>query len=41
MTYNPDKYWNPDDFYREMVFREGKLNDDDEILAYGFGRRGR
>jgi len=39
MTHNPDKYSNPNDFYPERFFNEGKLNDDDEVLAYGFGRR--
>lgn len=34
--YGPDAYaFNPDRFFNER----GELNDDDRILAYGFGRR--
>jgi hypothetical protein len=40
MTRNEDKYPKPDTFMPERFIDEhGNLNDDDMMLAFGFGRR--
>ncbi|KAF8895098.1 cytochrome P450 [Infundibulicybe gibba] len=40
MSHDEKKYQNPDKFQPERYFdSQGNLNDDDTILAYGFGRR--
>jgi len=40
MTHDEDEYDEPFEFKPERFFNEsGNLNDDDRILAYGFGRR--
>lgn len=40
MTHEEAVYPDPDTFNPERFLDEdGQLNDDDEILAYGFGRR--
>lgn len=40
MTHDKDRYPDPNAFKPERFFsKDGKLNDDDHILAFGFGRR--
>lgn len=40
MTRDEQKYKEPDAFDPERFFdADGKLNDDDRVLTYGFGRR--
>lgn len=40
MTHDEDAYPEPHKFNPERFFNEsGKLDDNDRILAYGFGRR--
>ncbi|KAF8880396.1 cytochrome P450 [Infundibulicybe gibba] len=40
MTQNADTYKNPDVFHPERYLDDqGRLNDDDTVLAFGFGRR--
>lgn len=39
MTHNPEVYPDPDIFIPERFITEGRLNDDDQVLAFGFGRR--
>ena len=40
MTHDEDIYPEPNLFKPERFFdKDGNLNDDDHVLAYGFGRR--
>jgi cytochrome P450 len=40
MTHDPAKYSDPHLFKPErFLTREGRLNDDDTVLTFGFGRR--
>ncbi|KAF8880413.1 cytochrome P450 [Infundibulicybe gibba] len=39
MTRDESIYKDPDSFQPERYFENGKLNDDDTILAFGFGKR--
>lgn len=40
MTHDGDIYENPFKFHPErFVGENGELNEDDRVLAYGFGRR--
>lgn len=40
MTHDDEIYPDPDVFKPERFFnKDGTLNDDDHVLAYGFGRR--
>lgn len=40
MTHDEDVYEDPFEFEPERFFNaDGSLNDDDRILAFGFGRR--
>ncbi|KAF8880418.1 cytochrome P450 [Infundibulicybe gibba] len=39
MTHDEKVYKDPDSFQPERYFEDGKLNNDDTVLAFGFGRR--
>jgi len=40
MTHNPAIYPDPDVFNPERFITQGRLNNDDQVSAFGFGRRG-